>query len=641
MYELIKTISIFSIFLTYTCVVWSQSKPIGKKTNFDPNLSLKLFSDVHDSCLLTDSNLLDDLKSPVDSILMNSKKPKLFFDFQFLAIGKNGEASFQSMSVPRINLRDFFTSHSAVAEIDRVNLLNMPESDLRDLLNGLTFDMSDVAKEHAIDNSLLIYKLSKLDNEKTFYQTLSKEMASQSYAKKVDFLANFLDYLGDNYDFTSIENNTSEEIRVSDMEMIKAIGESIRTGSPVEAGICRHMHQLAIKMAHAMGIRTAYTVAYSTTEYGHMTMVLQDPSDPKKVVQLNYGSKIESNNLTGPEALVQNHLNPSAGITLTVFNHKNQYAITLPTEEGAILNRVTGGSDRDLSPDYKSKSVIKQVGIQTPYGTVRVFHGSSPLGNQGEIHGVAYNSKLKYSDLFYGEYGIAGFTSEKPVEGGLLQNSGAYLQTSQGVRGRLVNLPDLEVNGYSELKIKTEAFCAKLKGSEKECAINYDADGSINSGLEAFYKTGSLSHKSSFIIQSQVTQNNALLHQPIVMHTPVYQLGHETFFPLKSELLGNIGGELTLYDLGPGNFGTYNAHLGIMDKKSKTFLQLQADGRITEITPIWIPDSEKSLSGILGASIFDDKFYINLDGKKSMENNNYYMGIGLGGAIAQDEKESE
>jgi len=602
-----------------------------------PLIPLESFDQVNEAllpkenkeCVLEEPDILKKSKSPLDGTIDLVKKNNIFFNLQFMATGKNGEPSFQSVPVPRINLKEFVTAYSKATDLERQDVLKLSQNQMREiLLSGVT-SLEGTAKENSIDNALLIYKLSQIKNEKLMYQTLQTEMKSQSFARKVDFLANLLSYLMDNYDITSAQTDSSA-IKITDMEMMAAIGESIRTGKKLEAGVCRHMHQLAIKMAGALGIDNAYTVAYTTKQLAHMTLIMQDPKDPKKVIQLNYGTKSETDGVTGPEALSQNHGLPSNGIVFKIFNQKDQFAISLPSELGGILNRVTGGEDQDLSPDYKSRSQFQQVGVETPYGTVRFFHTESPLGNQEEVSGGAYNFKLKYNDLFYGEFGISGFTSSRPVENGKLKSKGIYGRTTQGMNLKIYSSNDLQMSLFSELHLRGTLFCST--DTSKECEGNFDQDESLTSGAKVNYKIGETQNTSSLIFQNQSTPNYAVVDQNLVLETPVLQFRHDTKFKLTPNLEGIMGGELTSYQIGPGFHGTYNTHLGLNEKKSKIFLQFNLDGRVTPNTPIWIPDAEHSVNGIIGASIFNDSFYINLDGRKSLEiDGNYFLGVGIGG----------
>jgi len=570
--------------------------------------------------------------SPLDRAQKQPKNLRLFFDLQFMATSSNGEASFQSVPVPFVNLSRFLNVVTLNEGRSRQDILKLKQKELKELLlNSINF-LEGKAKEDAIDNALLINKISQMKSEKLIYQTLKKELSSKSFARKVDFLANLLSYLNENYDYTSLKNNASDDIRVTDMEMIGAIAHSIKTGERLEAGVCRHMHQLAIKVAAAIGIENAYTVAFTTTQSGHMTLIMQDPKNPKKVVQLNYGTKSETNGLTGPEALTQNHGLPNTGITFRIFNNKSEHAITLPSELGGILNRVSGGEDQDLSPDYRSRSQFQQVGVETPYGNVRVFLTDSSLGSQESAVGGGYNLRLNYNDLFYGEYGISGFTSKRPVEAGEIKTKGAYGRTTQGVNYKFYSSSDLDASVFSELHLQGSLFCTE--GMLGNCEQNFDSDGNLTSGARINYKLGDTQNETSLIFQNQMTKNFAIVNQDIVLDMPVFQFKHDTNFKLSSNFQGNIGGDITSYQVGEGIHATYGSHLGVKEKKAKVYFQLNMDGRLTPDTPIWLPDSEHSLSGILGTSIFNDGLRINLDGRKSLEmDGNYFLGIGVGGNL--------
>jgi len=585
-------------------------------------------------CVLEEPEILKKSKSPIDGVKDLPKKNNVFFNLQFMVKGNNGESSFESVFIPRINLKSFVSQYAFFNEVSRDVVLNFKDDELRKLLLESESSLEGKAKEAAVDNSLLIYKLSQIKDEKEMYQTLAREMRSQPFERKVDFIANVLSYLSDNYDFSSLNEDGTDDIKVSDMKMLWAIGESIRTGQPVEAGVCRHMHQFAIKLAAAIGIKNPYSVGFVTTEYGHMTLVMEDPKDPTRLIQLNYGKMSETQGLTGPEALSQNHDIPSTGIVLKLFNHKDQHAINLPTELGGVLNRMAGGEDQDLSLDYKSRSQFLQVGVETPYGVVRFFHADSPLGNQEKVQGGAYHAKLKYNDLFYGEIGLSGFTASRPVENGELKTIGLYGRSTQGMNLKFYSSPNLNASFFSEFNLMGLLLCAT--DTDQECKLNEDGDTNLNSGVVLDYRLGDSKNRTSLTLQSQLTPNFATVNQDFSLDIPVIQLRHDTNFKITSSLDGNLGGKITSYQLGPSLNATYNGHLGLMEQKLKMFFQVNVDGRLTPVTPIWIPNSEHSVSGILGASIFDENFYIGIDGRKSFEiEENYFLGVGIGGNLGK------
>jgi hypothetical protein len=591
-------------------------------------LSLGLLPRDEEDCILIRPDILREREAKKRL----NENDRVFVDLQFIALGSNGEASLENVPLPRVNLRDFFTELSSLTGLSRDKLLEFPENLLGSIISTYYSNNTGVEKKHAIENAVTLNKLINIEDPNLFFDALQSEMKSQSFAKKVGLLANVLTYLEDNYDVSTADSGSTEDLKVSDKDLIDGIRESIRTGTPVEVGVCRHMHQFAVRMARAMGLDNAYTVGFRTTESGHRTMVLQDPSNPSRVIQLNYGKKSEKLGVTGPEALVQNHQLPSTGISLRVYNHQDELSIVLPTEEGAILNRMTGGRDSDLSPDYKSKSQIQQIGVDTPYGTVRFFHSNLSRGSQGLVSGAGIDTELKYNDLFSGKYGIAGFYSTREVSKGELKNKGVYAQTSQNFKVKVHESQNVSITGFSELKVRGNVYCV---GVDKDgCLFNTDYNVSALSGVEAKYVTGPIQNRTALNILGQVEKDQSTPDMDFLFATPVTQLTHDSTFKLTSTFDGNIGGELNLYHLGPGIHGTYNGHLGLLDRKRKIKFQLDSDGRLTQNTPIWLPDAEHSVGGALGTTIFNDQLYLNLDGKKSLEiDGNYYLGIGVGGSF--------
>ncbi|HXH75306.1 MAG TPA: hypothetical protein VNJ08_10095 [Bacteriovoracaceae bacterium] len=565
-------------------------------------------------------------KSPIDGTDAQPKKIEVFFNVQLMAVGKNGESSFKEVSVPRINLRDQVAIYAATNSMTREQVLALGEEKLRDIMLNSSSYLTGQTKIDVAENSLLVGKLAGIKDEALIYKTLEKEMSKASYAKKVNFLANFLSYLYENYDYDAV--GTSSGKNATDAEMMAAIDQSIRTGKMVPAGICRQMHQLAVRYAQAMGIKEAFGISFRTQGGGHRTLVLTSPDDPNKVIQLNYGYKSENNGVTGPSALSQNHIYPDSGIRFRVFNGKDDQAISLPSEQGGILNIVTGGKDSDLSPNYKSDAQIQQFGVGTPYGTVRFFHAETPIGNQSSVTGAAYNTKVSYNDVFYGEYGIAGFSSTRPVQEGKLKSVGAYGQMTQGFNWQFYQSKDLKLSTFGELHVRGSLFCASV--GDARCGTDVDFQADLMGGLVARYNTGPVKHTTTLLLQVQgdLDSNST---KPSA-NVSVVKISHDMDIKVNSSITGNLGGTVTVYPLGTGQYWVFNGHTGLNSQKTGTYFGLSADGRLTNATPIWLPGAENSGSVIIKQSIFKDKVYVGVDGKKSFDvAGNHYVGLSLGG----------
>lgn len=571
-------------------------------------------------------------KSPLDGTEDRPRKVNLFFNLQFMATGKNGENNFSETGVPTVDYGSEMSWYASRHGMTKAQVMALPEDQRRQILmNETYYNLDGEAKKDAVDNALLIAKIASLKGSPDTYAVLEKEMSKASFGRKVNFLANFLSHLSYNYDYASIEPG-APDTTVSDEQMMKALDESIRTGNPVPAGVCRHMHMLAVRYAQAMGIKEAFGVAFNTTgSSAHMTMVLTSPDDPKKVVQLNYGGVIEKDGVAGPGALSQNHTIPDTGIRLRVFNGKNEHAINLPSEQGAILNRVSGGEDSDLSPNYKSESQIKQVGVATPYGTLRVFHAETPTGNQTKMMGGAYNIKLSYKDALYAEGGVAGFASERPVDGGTLKSKGVYGQLTTGFQWKFYQAPNVNLAAFSEAHFRGSIYCTSMNDQE-ECDKSSDGQIDLTSGLMARYRTGPLSHGTSLIFQTQPEINNSYNGSSVSVKVPVVKLSHDTNFKIVSGVDGNVGGSVTMYNLGTGTYWTYHGHGAVNAKKTGTYFAVSAEGRLSNDTPFWLPGAEHSASVVINQSIFKDKLYVGVDGKQSFDVlDNRYLGITLGG----------
>lgn len=571
-------------------------------------------------------------KSPQNTSEEISKKPSLFFNIQLMVSGKNGQPSFKEVRIPVINIRNEMRLHARAKHLTREQVIAMKDDEVRkvfmDNQAGLNNNqpLEGQAKLDAVENSLLLKKLASMGDETLMYKTLEKEMSKASFGKKINFLANFLAHLEDNYEDSATNGGTGRN--ATDAEMMAALNESFITGKEVPAGVCRHMHQLAVRYAQAMGIKEAFGVAFNARGIAHHTLILTSPNDPTKVIQLNYGEKSEMKGISGPGALSQNGSIPSTGIAFRIIDAKDNHVINLPSELGAVLNTVTGGVDADLSPNFKSNAQIQQVGVNTPYGTVRFFGAQNPTENKTEVVGAAYNIKLNYNDVFYGKYGFAGFTSERPVEKGSMKNKGVYAQIAQGFDWKFYESKDINLSTFGELHLRATTYCTSME--EGKCKFNGDGQVDLTAGLMARYKTGPLTNTTSLIFQTIPHLNSNMEMQ--IPNVPVSKLSHDVNFKIYKEVYGNVGGSVTMYSLGNGTYWTYNGHTGVSSPKTGTYAGVSSDGRITNDTPFWLPDSERQVSAIIKQSIFGEKLFVGVDGKQSVDvGENHYIGLTLGG----------
>ena len=108
-------------------------------------------------------------------------------------------------------------------------------------------------------------------------------MSQKSIQHKVGFLSSFLERLGYNYDYSLPKGD------ISGNKMFQEISNDIKgIGARRDAGVCRHMHMLAVKAATAMGLKMTYGLSYTTATGYHLNMILTNPENPRETIRFNY-----------------------------------------------------------------------------------------------------------------------------------------------------------------------------------------------------------------------------------------------------------------------------------------------------------------------------------------------------------------
>ena len=87
-----------------------------------------------------------------------------------------------------------------------------------------------------------------------------------------------------------------------------------------------------------------------------------------------------------------------------------------------------------------------------------------------------------------------------------------------------------------------------------------------------------------------------------------------------------------MYNLGTGIYGTYESNLGVESSRTNTSANLEFEGRLTNDTPFWLPGTEHAASLSVDQGILDNRLYIGLDGRQSLDLlGNRYIGLRVGG----------
>ncbi len=557
------------------------------------------------------------------------KKVEFFFDLQFLAVGNDGKMAIASTPIGRINVTSVITDYANSTGMTREKILAMTDGELKIVLGNGAGDLEGQAKTDAINNALLILRASALTSDADMLSMIAEKSKDMTFGRKVGLIATFLAAFNDNYDEARTESGPASKGSVSLRTMLNAINTNLTTGTQIDAGVCRDIHQGAAQLARAMGIDEAFTVGFRLVGGGHRTLVMTDPNNRTRVYQLNYGSRTEQT-VGGPSALSQNGSLPDAGIRFRVYDANGRPAIILPSDRGTILNLVTGGSDQQLDLLLHSNNALNQAGLNTPYGTFKIFIANAAQGNGEQVVGAAYNIRVNYNDVFYGEYGLAGFQATRPTEAGQQNALGVYAQTTQGANFNIYQRDHFRLFAFGELSLRG-SYAYTTLGEKNDHVFDYDVNARYGVGTE-FY-TGPVHHTSTLTLQSFVDQADALdSSRGVALRTPTALWMYKIDGELGGGVHGSLGAGLAYRDLGTDDYWQYVSEAGLDSRKTGTSIALRTEGALSRDLPLWVPGSEHTGTVRVNQNILGENLNLGVMGQQSFENvGNHSLFFTLGG----------
>ncbi|TNF00731.1 MAG: hypothetical protein EP326_06050 [Deltaproteobacteria bacterium] len=555
-----------------------------------------------------------------------------FYELQYGITGQNGEQSFISTPIGTVNLSSAVKNYANRNGMTREQVLALPDDQFRNILSNSSSSLTGQALEDAVDNAMIIRDLSYLENDQAMYAALKTRMQGASFGKKMGLLATFLDTFGNNYDNNRTDSDhPNSEGSVTLTQMMQAHNSNFRTGSNIDAGVCRDMHQAAVRLAHAMGMEEAFGVGFRTQGGGHRTLVVTDPNNRGNTYQLNYGRILTQDGVAGPSALSQNHTLPDTGIRFRVYNANDKPAIILPSDRGTILNRMTGGQDTDLDLLHSANLNVVQGGIATPYGNFRAYNAKANMGNGEEITGISYNVHIDYNKTFYGEYGITGFEAKRDTEKGVLKSMGVYIRTTQGFNHQTRVSDNVVLETHGAVHLRTMYSNDSIGGNNGESNMDYNVNAQY--GVRAHYSTGNIRHTTGVTFDSALDQADALDGaQGVTVITPTTLITHEMEIPVAEQTRINTLLGVGFRDLGTARYATYDAEIGITNERTGTHFYVGSEGAINNNTPIWLPGSERVGQIGFRQNLVGEHLQLNVTGSQSFENrNNNMLMVGITG----------
>ena len=243
---------------------------------------------------------------------------------------------------------------------------------------------------------------------------IQARMKGKSFRHKIHFLSQMLGRMNDNYDKTLPTGEVSMKTLYKEMHKDN-IGAG--DGRANVAGVCRHMHQLALKMARKMGLKMSYGISYPTANAYHLNTVISNPLNPSESIRFNYSSIEATTGAEGSTALAQSHSVPiNSGITYHVWDDNDKPLYYLPNQKGLVLERMSGGDIRLFDPNISPDAGITRVGYQVNDHQINIFHALNPEVGEGEhIMGASYYRDVPISEHFSAEWGGSLYYSRNEI----------------------------------------------------------------------------------------------------------------------------------------------------------------------------------------------------------------------------------
>lgn len=407
---------------------------LQKRSNVIKDLSFLNSQESNKSCdevndFIKKLKVFDDLK-------INSKKnflEQLFEDAkeESLKMISDDFKSSASMYMPaysthpnvqlRIKVGPFLYSNLiAYLAVKGHTLQNLPSDEVIENyakeLYGFDFYKTEDMNDSRIKEGVTIIRFLQMTatgNGKKALDYLSTRTSNFSTPQKVSLLSSLLENLNLNYDFKIIKDLFKD---VSDKKMAQmAVRDflGVGYGEAYNAGICRHMHQFALKAARSMGLGLSYGVSFPTANGYHSTLIITNPDNPTETIRFNYNYVTKINGEQGQVVLDQSLSSRSSGITFHLWGEHDNPVYFSPSEKGLVLEKVSGGDVENFDPLTQSRSMLRTTQVENATTTIRFFEANIPEGKESKMFGASIVKDVKYNDLFKARYGLSLYRSEK------------------------------------------------------------------------------------------------------------------------------------------------------------------------------------------------------------------------------------
>ncbi len=473
-----------------------------------------------------------------------------------------------------------------------------------------------------IQESIMIMDYAHLVRTGKFKQAdnfLKSSFKGKSTEEKISFIGSLLKKLNDNYNKVSRGQGVGTK-DISMRKLAKAIfvnNDGSQSEAELKVGVCRHIHQFAVRAARQMGLKMAFGITYPTATGYHATMVVSDPKNPGRTYKLNYQGVKRDDSSRGHSALEQDEGKASSnGITFHMWGKNDQPVYFTPSEKGLVLAQIAGEDLSNFDPNIRptAKKVIS--GVKLGKSLLKVFHAKTSVGEGENISGLGLVRRVDFNRFITGNYGLVGYSSDKVNRtGSHVPNSvtrhesssnGIYFYIDHDFQVNLVERNELSLKIFSRFALRGTGFFSKYKAVKDTIPLGEgsvllgDGSGQIISGLEA--KIGrKLTLTGTSDVSGQISDITA---QGGGFNLYARRFSFESkfsTFPKPGLKVSNIN-RFNLIPLEGNNIMIGSSDLAIGNSNSSKEIVLGVLYPISKIVPAYIPGSKATIEATVRAS---------------------------------------
>jgi len=344
--------------------------------------------------------------------------------------------------------------------------------------------------------------------------TLTASLDNNQYIQLVAMMGAF-SLMGYDSERGRFEEQAAEGI-VQEGDIFSAIKSNISTrsydnpGTQVSAGVCRDISYLQGKMLEKRGFKNTYLLGYSSAEGGHMTVVTQDPKDPRRVIKINYGNVTESFNQDGAKALFQGSSGAITDLSQSYLLHDTQGRTVayVPSELAKTLLEISGMDPRSYDPAARQTSSL--ISLQKRISSSGILDGMKARVAYAQ-DGVGANTLAASADTDWNTKGsrpgrVALTLAHRQIEAGV-PNTHNVTENQQS----LIAFAAFEQTAQKKWNPK-EKLTLKTGATLQGHAAFHHQLGKVNSGVGGFgslrpFVQSQLELGKEFQVQAEISSN--------------------------------------------------------------------------------------------------------------------------------------